>query len=233
MGCNKAVTATLGAGTRFKVSYDCGETYTLIPGMTAIGATGNQGEATETTAIDETARTYIGSLETPPNKTFTGNYRPDNAAQKRFYQAGRKKEVVHVRVEFPTNPISVCEQHVALLGFQVNEPQAEQSLTFAINGQASGKANWFEIPVVGVTGISVSEQSLSGVVGQTGSIAVTYTPANATNQTSRFLSANPDIASVDSETGDVKYKSSGETDIYIVSNDGEFDAQVHVTVTNS
>lgn len=231
MGCEQTKTATLGAGTMFKVSYDCGQTFTLIPGMTAIGATGNMGEATETTSIDEKARTYIGSLETPPNKTFTGNYRPENAAQKRFYEAARKKEVIHLRIEFPTNPISVCEQHVALLGFQVNEPQAEQAITFSVGGQASGQARWFEIPVVGVTAISVPTQSLTGAVGETDSVVVTYTPANATNQTSSFLSANPEIASVDSETGDVKFNKVGETDIYVVSNDGSYEATQHVIVT--
>lgn len=92
MGCEKTKTATLGAGTMFKVSYDCGETFTLIPGMTAIGATGNMGEATETTSIDEKARTYIGSLETPPNKTFTGNYRPKTPLKNAFMRRrGRKK----------------------------------------------------------------------------------------------------------------------------------------------
>lgn len=231
MGCETAKTATLGAGTKFLVSYDCGETFTQVPGMTAIGASGNQGEATETTAIDETARTYIGSLETPPNKTFTGNYRPENDAQARFYQAGRKKEVVHVRVEFPTNPRSIVEQHVALLGFQVNEPQAEQSLTFSINGQASGPARWFTVPVVGVTAIDVGTDNVTGSVGMAGTLAVTYTPANATNKNSSFLSADPSIVSIDSETGAYKFKSVGETDVYIISEDGEFEAVKHFIVS--
>lgn len=232
MGCEKkGRTGTLGAGSIFEVSYDCGESFEIVPGMTAIGAIGGQSETVETTAIDDTARTYIGALETPAAKNFTGNYRPENAAQVRFYQAGRNREIVHVRVTFPTKPRTVSEQEVALLGFQVNEPTAEGVLTFTVNGQATGQADWFSIPYVPVESITITPETITGEVGGTATIAPTIMPPNASDKRCRYISVNPMIASVERDSGVVKFKEVGETEIHVVTEDGDFSAIVKVTVT--
>ena len=82
-----------------------------------------------------------------------------------------------------------------------------------------------------MTAIDVGTGSITGAVGATGSVTVTYTPSTATNKNSSFLSADPSVASVDSETGDYKLNGVGETDIYIISEDGEFEAVKHVVVS--
>lgn len=225
----KTKTATLGAGTIFEVSYDDGATFSRVPGMTAIGATGGQAETVETTAIDDKARTYIAALETPPSKTFTGNYRPDNVDQQRFYQAGRNKEVVIVRVNFPTVPRQVGVQEVALLGFQVEEPSAEGALTFTVNGQASGQANWFEVPYVAVTGVTADDVTVE--VGGTVTIEPVIAPATATNKGVKYLILDTTIASVDQDSGVVKGRAVGVTQAYLVTEDGDFNATIDVTVT--
>lgn len=231
MSCkDKGRTGTLGAGTIFSVSYDCGDSFVVVPGMTAIGAFGGQAETVETTAIDDTARTYIGALETPAQKNFTGNYRPENEEQQQFYQAGRSKDRVRIRVMFPTKPRTVSEQDVALLGFQVNEPTAEGVLTFTVNGQATGKADWFSVPYVPVMSLTFDPKTLTGIVGGTAQLNPVIEPANATDKRVRYMSTNPDVASVDSTNGTVKYKSVGETDIIGVSEDGDFSETVKVTV---
>lgn len=227
----KTKTATLGAGTIFEVSYDDGATFSRVPGMTAIGATGGQSETVETTAIDDKARTYIAALETPPSKTFTGNYRPDNVDQQRFYQAGRNKEVVIIRVNFPTIPRQVGVQEVALLGFQVEEPSAEGALTFTVNGQASGQANWFEVPYVAVTGVTADDVTVE--VGGTVTIEPAIAPATATNKGVKYLILDTTIASVDQDSGVVKGRAVGVTQAYLVTEDGDFNATIDVTVTEA
>ncbi len=232
MACKeKGQTGTLGAGTIFQVSYDCGDNFSIVPGMTAIGAIGGQAETVETTAIDETARTYIGALETPAAKNFTGNYRPENEEQVRFYQAGRNKETVKVRVTFPTKPRTISQQDVKLLGFQINEPSPEGVLSFTVNGQATGMADWFNIPYVPVMGITATPATIAGVVGGTGKVTPVVEPANASDPRVRYLVANPLVASVDPDNGALKYKAPGITDIHMVTEDGDYSAVVTLTVT--
>lgn len=229
----KSKTATLGAGTLFEVSYDDGATFESVPGMTAIGATGGQAETVETTSIEEKARTYIAALETPASKTYTGNYRPESEAQAKFHQAARSHDEVIVRVNFPTTPRSIGVQRCTLLGFQVDEPTPEGVITFTVNGQASGQADWFNAPYVPVTGLTVSPEDLEVEVGGTATIDATIAPANATIKNIRYTILDTTVASVDPDSGVVKGRKAGTTSAYLVSEDGDYQATKNITVTET
>lgn len=231
--CKNVKTATLGAGSKFEVSYDCGETFEQVRGMTAIGATGDQAETVETTSIDDEARTYIAALGTPPQKNFTGNFRPELASQQRFYQAGQDKETVVVRTTFPTRPnLTVGTQTVALLGFQVEEPAADAALQFSVNGQASGKASWSFPLYVAVSSVNMETTDLTGNVGQTGEMSANVLPSDATNKSIEYSVEDNTIASVDSETGVVTFIKVGETTGTATSLDGKFTKTRKIVVTS-
>lgn len=230
--CQNIKTATLGAGSVFEVSYDCGETFEWVRGMTAIGATGDQSETVETTAIDDEARTYIAALGTPPQKNFTGNFRPELDAQARFHQAAINKEVVVVRATFPTKPtVTRATQTVALLGFQVNEPAPDAALTFTANGQASGKAEWSFFPFIPVTAVTMSEDPLTGAVGTDAAAGASVSPADATNKSIKYDILDTSVATVDELTGIVTFLKVGETTLTATSTDGGFVRTRKVVVT--
>ncbi|MDE5898064.1 MAG: chitobiase/beta-hexosaminidase C-terminal domain-containing protein [Treponemataceae bacterium] len=82
--------------------------------------------------------------------------------------------------------------------------------------------------IVHVTGISISETSLSMKQNQTRSLFAEISPANATNQTVMWESSNPAVASV--ADGVVTGRSAGTATITAVSEDQGFEAGCTVTV---
>lgn len=198
----KVNVAKLAAGTKFFASYDYGVTFEKVPGMTAIGDIGEMADTQETTTLEDTERTYIASLGTPANKQFVGNHYPDDAAQAKFIEAAKNKQTVMIRVELPTYPKTIGINKIALLGFQINGPTAENTIQFTIGGQASGKTIWTNNTDVDIQSFNLSALSNSVEVGKTLALTTTVLPTNATvtaNQI-KYEALNPDIATV-SATG--------------------------------
>jgi len=84
-------------------------------------------------------------------------------------------------------------------------------------------------PTISVTGLSVAPTTLSLVVGGTGSLAATVTPANATNRAVTWSSADARVATV-SVAGVVTAVSPGLTVVSVTTADGGRTAAVAVTV---
>lgn len=224
-------TATLGAGSIFEVSYDLGQTFNRVPGMTAIGAIGGQSEPLETTSIDEKARTYIAGLESPESKTLTGNFRPENEAQKRFYESGRNKENIVVRVTLPTSPLTVSQYNMALLGFAINEPTPDGALQFTINGQQSGPVDLFYRELVPVTGISIPAAKSITMSDTDETVGGSVLPAGATYQAIRYFAVDTTIATIEPDGGKIKPVKPGVTQVYGISEDGDYQGVQTLTVT--
>ena len=224
-------TATLGAGSIFEVSYDNGGTFERVPGMTAIGSIGGQSEPLETTAIDEKARTYISGLESPDAKTMTGNFRPENEAQKRFYEAGRNRESVVIRVTFPTEQLTVCQFGVALLGFNINEPTPDAALQFTVNGQQSGEVDMFYREKLSVTGIDVPATKTVKMGVTTETVGASVVPANATYQGIRYFAVDTTIAKIEADSGKITPLAVGDTDVYAITEDGDYQGVQALKIT--
>jgi len=84
-------------------------------------------------------------------------------------------------------------------------------------------------PTISVTGVTVAPTTLSLIVGQTGSLAATVAPANATNRAVTWASADARVATV-SATGVVTAVSPGLTVVSVTTADGGRTAAVAVTV---
>lgn len=194
--------AKLAAGTKIFASYDFGVTFEKVPGFTAIGDIGEMADTQETTTLEDTERSYIASLGTPANKQLVGNYLPADAAQVKFVEAAKTKQTVFLRVELPTVPKTIGVNQLALLGFQLNAPTAENVLQFTIGAQASGKTIWTSNTDIDLQSISLSSLTNSVEVGKTLQLNISTLPDNATvtaNQI-QYESLNPTIATV-SNTG--------------------------------
>jgi uncharacterized protein YjdB len=81
-----------------------------------------------------------------------------------------------------------------------------------------------------VTGISMDQDTLDIVVGDTGTLAVVFDPEDATNQNVTWSSSDESVATVD-ETGEVAGMDVGTATITAVSEDGGFEATAEVTVS--
>ncbi len=231
MACNTKKMATLGIGTLFLVSYDCGETFERTRGVVAIGASGEQSESVDSTSLDDTARTFIPGLLTPPAKTFQMNHRPELASQRKFAAAGENQDIVTVRVIYPTTPRTVVDMDVALLGHQIDEATIDGKLMSSINAQQSGRARKTYPTYVPVTGITFAAPAIAADIGDSGFVVPTFTPAAPTNSGVTFSTENSAIVTVDYETGEWKAIAAGVASIYAKSDDGQFLAFVTVTVT--
>ncbi|MDE6297142.1 MAG: leucine-rich repeat protein, partial [Muribaculaceae bacterium] len=84
------------------------------------------------------------------------------------------------------------------------------------------------IPVL-VSSVEVTPETLSGAVGQTAQLTASVTPADASNPALMWISADPEVASVD-QNGLVTFISGGATTITVSSTDGS-DVSVIIPVT--
>ena len=80
-----------------------------------------------------------------------------------------------------------------------------------------------------VTGVTLSETTLTLEVGDTATLAATVTPTNATNQNVTWESSNPSVATVD-ESGKVTAVTPGEATITVTTADGSKTATCTVIV---
>jgi len=90
-----------------------------------------------------------------------------------------------------------------------------------------------ERAVIPVTGVSITDASVSLNIGNTITLQAEVTPADATNKEVVWSSANESIATVDASTGAVTAVSAGTTTITVTTVDGGYTATVEVSVLPS
>jgi len=108
-------------------------------------------------------------------------------------------------------------------------------LVLALSGCANSLQDSTESPVaaatVDVTGISVDKESIDVVVGDAGTILVTYLPADATTKIATFVSSDITVVTVDKFAGTYKVIKAGTAKIAITSADGGFKKTVAINAT--
>ncbi|MBQ6902921.1 MAG: Ig domain-containing protein, partial [Lachnospiraceae bacterium] len=85
-------------------------------------------------------------------------------------------------------------------------------------------------PVVDVSGVTLTPETLSMVVGETEPLTATVMPANATNKNVSYTSSDPSVATVDAN-GVVTAVSPGNTTVTVTTADGNKTDTCLVTVT--
>ena len=111
--------------------------------------------------------------------------------------------------------------------------KAAGSATITVKTNDGGKTATCSVTVlaktVSVTGVSLSESSLSITEGDTRTLIATVTPENATDKSVSWTSSDESVATV-SSAGEVIAKSAGSATITVNTNDGGKTATCSVTV---
>lgn len=149
-----------------------------------------------------------------------------------------------VTVNSSTSPASVTAGSTVNLVATANEGYRFTGWTFSDNitdADSSSANTTFTMPAGDVTvtaqfakvvtGVSLDKTSLSLYTGSTGTLTATVEPDDATNQNVTWQSDSADVATV--EGGTVTAVGAGETTITVQTQDGNYTATCHVTVTQS
>ena len=160
-----------------------------------------------------------------------GNY--DRGAKYGLYYVTRTTQYTSVLAEcgFMSNQ----DEYVQLL----NHPaEIASSLANAIGNyfssvrsgsSATGTQSVGDSGTVAATGVTISETSLSLVVGNTTKLSATVNPTDATNSSVSWSSSDKSVATVDSN-GNITAVAAGEAKITVKSSDGGYTASCTVTV---
>ncbi|MDC0584768.1 DNRLRE domain-containing protein [Bacteroidales bacterium] len=117
------------------------------------------------------------------------------------------------------------------LGYTSGTPPT--SLTSSYDGYSVPFLNipeYGEIPIIEVTGVTVSPISLSLEIGESSNLTETVSPSNATNKSVTWSSNNTSVATVNSN-GLVTAQGEGNATITVKTNDGNKTATCAITVT--
>nr|MCR4584572.1 Ig-like domain-containing protein [Lachnospiraceae bacterium] len=106
----------------------------------------------------------------------------------------------------------------------------EGETDITVTTEDGGKTATCKVTVAGfaVTGVSITPETLSLKVGESGTLTAAVVPENATNKNVSWTSSAPDVATV--TDGVVTAVAEGETDITVTTEDGAKTATCRVTV---
>ena len=137
--------ATLAAGTIVRFSTNLSTpSYTVIPGVSSVGAVGLQSEAKEKTVLADTNKKYGAGIQDAPDKSVKGQYFGSDADQKSFLDACKAKTPMLIQVEYPDVPNggttgTVAEFEFQPLGFELDDVTAEDWMMFTVNGKQNSQ----------------------------------------------------------------------------------------------
>ena len=86
---------------------------------------------------------------------------------------------------------------------------------------------------IAVTGVSLTRTEFSVTPGSSFTLAATVLPASATDKSVSWSSSQPDVVSVNAESGACTALAEGEADITVTTTDGGFTSACKVTVTGT
>src|SRR5690554_249918 len=148
----------------------------------------------------------IGSTE-----TLTATIEPEKTTHKEIVWSSENKEIATV-------------DKGVVSGIDVGK-----TIITATCGDVSASCEVTVKPIE-VTGVSLSNESITLEMTDKTQLTATIMPTNATNQNVHWSSDNPNIAEVD-KSGQVTGISEGNTTIHVTTEDGNFNASCDVTVT--
>lgn len=134
-------TAAIGAGTTIQMSdMQATPVFTDIPGITSIGATGGSASQVEVTPLASTTKEYIAGLFDGPDKELSGYWYAGDLDQQALRTAAEAGQLTDFKINFSDG--TVADVTIALLGFELQEPEAEGAIMFVVRGKQSGPVTW-------------------------------------------------------------------------------------------
>lgn len=124
------------------VTPDPGNTYVVIPRVTAIGAIGSQSEKKEKTVLSDTRKRYGNGMKDAEDKELKGQYIPfndtgetyedDYNAQQTFFGLVKAEKEMMVKIEWSDGEVD--EFLFQPLGFYKDEPNQEEWRLWTVPG---------------------------------------------------------------------------------------------------
>ena len=172
-------------------------------------------------ALDKNAITLaVGATE-----TLTATVHPENASNKGVIWTSSNSAVAAVPNGVFTTPIVVTAQAAGTATITARTQDGGFAATCSVI--VGGVIPPGDIPVTGVT---ISQTTLSLTPGATFALTATVLPGNATNKSVTWSSSNIAAATVNTATGVVTAVAVGNTTITVKTVEGEFTATCSVTV---
>lgn len=122
------------------------EDYTVVDGITAIGATGTVGASKDKTVLASTVKEYGAAMSDTPDKDIKFQYYATDANQRLLVLAARAKEQINMKTVWDDGTEAIV--NLALLGFEADEGTAEDWRMATVKAKQSGAVIWTD-PVVG------------------------------------------------------------------------------------
>lgn len=200
----------------------------LVPGeMTA--------ESFDDTYLDDENADWASTAQgqkTAGDATFTLAWKPGESGQQDLVDWFNEGDVRAYKIKYPNGAVDVFKGWVSSLGKNI---PVKETITRTVKITNSGKPSLAEEAsdsAVAVTGLSVLPTSLELTVGQSADIAVTITPANASDSTFNVGVGDASVATatVSGTVITVNGDAVGATSIVIMTNDGKKTAIVPITV---
>lgn len=134
-----------GAGSVVQFSFDDGTTFKKIPGLSKVPRIGAEGSFIDVTDIDETTRSYISGLKTPPEWEMVFKDIAADVDQQLLIDradAANGGSVICL-VTYSTGRTAQFE--VKLSGHYADDVELEGVVMHAVKGQISGDIAWGKV----------------------------------------------------------------------------------------
>ena len=148
--------------------------------------------------------------------TLTATVTPSNADNKFIHWSSSNASVVIISAEGIIEAVSPGE--------------AKVTATSDDGGLSASCSVVVKPKTYPVTGVTLDQEKVQAIVGDSFKLNATVTPSNATNQAIEWTSSNEIVATVNTR-GEVTCRSAGHSTIAVTTEDGGFVAECHLVVT--
>lgn len=165
--------------------------------------------------------------------SFTLAWKPGESGQQDLVSWFNNGEERAYKIKYPNGAVDVFKGWASSLGKAIPSNEVITRTAKITNNGKPSLAEDQRAPVVPVTGVTLDKTTDAIGVGDTGTATVVIAPAGATDKAFRVASTKPDVATVTADGMIISYKgeSVGTTDIIVMTSDGQFIAQLDVTVS--
>ena len=193
-------------------------------------------ESEDDTYIDDENADWTSTMQGQKSSgetSLTLAWLPGDSGQQELVTWFDDGTVKAYKIKYPNGVVDVFKGWVSSLGKTVTSKDVmTRTAKISNNGKPALAEDTGPAPVA-VTGISLDQSTASVDVGDTVQLAISVLPANASDSAFRFSSSDPTKATVTASgaTLTVSGIEAGQTEVIVMSNDGNFVAICTVTVS--
>lgn len=165
--------------------------------------------------------------------SLTLAWKPGESGQRDLVDWFNSGTVRAYKIKYPNGAVDVFRGWASSLGKAIPSAEVITRTAKITNVGKPTLAEEQRDAIVAVTGVTLDKTSDAIAVGDTDTVQVTIAPANATDTAFRVASSKHAVVSVTFDGSTITYKgeSAGTADVIVMTNDGQFVAQMSVVVS--